>query len=140
MTMKSYQTQAKENGSLLFLPSLFYETMDIIFDSYEYFQFQENSEQDHVPPFLHAMYSHEMSRITMRLTSVMAWLMARKAISSGQLGGEDDPNSYRLDAIDECMMRNEAMEEYMPDYMKFLLDESFKLYERVYRLDRQLDS
>lgn len=134
--MKASQAQ-RANDSLLFLPSLFHETMDIIFDSYEYFQFQENMD-DQIPPFLHAMYSHEMSRITMRLTSVMAWLMARKAISSGQVGEEFSGEEYRLDATEECMIQNHAMEEYMPDYMKQLLDDSFKLYQRVYRLDSQL--
>lgn len=137
MNMKASNTH-HANESLLFLPSLFHETMDIIFDSYEYFQFQETMDED-IPPFLHAMYSHEMSRITMRLTSVMAWLMARKAISSGQMGDEMSADDYRLDAIDECLMQNHAMEEYMPNYMKRLLDDSFKLYQRVYRLDQQLE-
>ncbi len=136
--MKRQAPLSNEDQNLLFMPGLFHETMDIIFDSYEYFQLQDKINEGHIPPYLQTIYSHEMSRITMRLTSVMAWLMARKAVLSGQLSDEEASSEYRLDGTDICLQSGGDLQEVLPAYLIELLDKSLKLYERVWRLDAQL--
>lgn len=136
MTQKASVSSSDPN--LLFIPNLFHETMDIIFDSYEYFQLQDKVSQGQIPPYLQAIYSNEMSRITMRLTSVMAWLMARKAVLSGQLTDEEAQAEYRLDGADLCLQSGDDLQEILPRYLLELLDKSQRLYERVWRLDHML--
>lgn len=128
----------EDQPNLLFMPSLFHEAMDIIFDSYEYFQIQETLDDDSMPPYLRGVISNEMSRITMRLTSVMAWLMARKAVSTGQLSNEEASEEYRIDGVEHCLEQNQHLHTLLPEYMNELLDKSHQLYERVWRLDCQI--
>lgn len=129
---------AKNNPNLLFMPKLFHETMDIIFDSYEFFQIQDAMDDGRMSPHMRSLISNEMSRITMRLTSVMAWLMARKAVTSGQISDEQARAEYRIDGVDQCLERNPSLEALLPEYMIDLLDKSHKLYERVWRMDQAL--
>lgn len=136
------QTAAQHTSTpdpkLLFLPSLFHETMDIIFDSYEYFQVQDEMDDGQMPAYMRSLMSSEMSRITMRLTSVMAWLMARKAVCTGQISNEQACAEYRIDGVELCLQHREELAHLMPDYMNELLSKSYRLYERVWRLDKQL--
>lgn len=131
-------TAVKNNPNLLFMPKLFHETMDIIFDSYEFFQIQDEMDDGRMSPHMRSLISNEMSRITMRLTSVMAWLMARKAVTSGQISDEQARAEYRIDGVDQCLQRNPSLEALLPEYMIELLDKSQRLYERVWRLDQEL--
>ena len=126
------------NSNLLFMPGLFHETMDIIFDSYEYFQVQDTLDDGQMPAYMRGLISAEMSRITMRLTSVMAWLMARKAVCSGQISDEEACQEYRIDGVEQCLERRPDLQALLPDYMNELLDKSFYLYQRVWRLDNEL--
>lgn len=128
----------EDNPNLLFMPALFHETMDMIFDSYEYFQIQDAIDDGQTPSYLRHIISNEMSRITMRLTSVMAWLMARKAVSAGQLTDEEASEAYRIDGVEHCMEINPEVEAILPEYLTELLGKSYALYERVWRLDCQI--
>lgn len=134
----SSQPNAPHNPNLLFMPALFHETMDIIFDSYEYFQVQDALDDGKMPAYLRSLISTEMSRITMRLTSVMAWLMARKAVCSGQISDEEACSEYRIDGAEQCLDQRPDLEPILPDYMNELLEKSFHLYLRVWRLDNDL--
>lgn len=126
------------NSNLLFMPTLFQETMDIIFDSYEYFQVQEALDEGHLSPQMRSLIANEMSRITMRLTSVMAWLMARKAVSAGQLTDQEASREYRLNGASQCLEYHGEYASYLPDYLNELLESSYILYQRIWRLDLQI--
>lgn len=127
-----------QDPKLLFLPSLFHEAMDIIFDSYEYFQVQDEQDDGQMPPYMRSLMSSEMSRITMRLTSVMAWLMARKAVCTGQISNEQACIEYRIDGAELCLEHRTELETLLPEHMSELLKKSHALYARVWRLDSQL--
>lgn len=130
--------QQDADHKLLFLPSLFQEAMDIIFESYEYFEVQENIGTEAMPEVMRIVYAQEMSRITVRMTSVMAWLMARRAVLAGQLEDHEAAEHYRLDAVDECLAKGLVYADFIPEYMNQLLSRSLELYSRVLRLDYQL--
>lgn len=130
----------KHTSNLFVLPSLFHEAMDMIFDSYEYFELQDSLDDEQMPFHIQTLMSNEMSRITMRLTSVMAWLMARKAVLAGQLSDEEATANYRIEGEEYCLQQFEELERIMPEYMVELLARSYKLYYRVWRLDQTLNA
>jgi regulator of CtrA degradation len=76
-----------------------------------------------------------MSRITLRLSSVMAWIMIQRAVFSGKLQAQEAANRYGLDFRDICLVDNRVLHGVLPSYVCLLLDRSLELYERVMRLD-----
>lgn len=134
--MQPIARQAKlDQQQVLFLPSVFNETLTLLFDAHHYFQARGAEEQSVIPPKERPIYATEMSRITMRLTSVMAWIMVRKAVFSGKLDEEMAHEKYRLDAADFCLAPKPVAIDNLPYYIGYLSDRSRELYERVHRLD-----
>jgi len=80
-------------------------------------------------------YANEMTRITMRLTSVMAWIMVRRAIHAGRIDEAKASTDYRLEAVDVCREHKPEVLSQMPGYMNHLSEKSLALFERVHRLD-----
>lgn len=90
------------------------------------------------PPDPLAM-AKETMRLTSRLTQVMAWLMAQRAMHEGEIG-EDEfiKDKYRLEGQRVCLKRAiDEMEEDLPDGLSDLMSRSYSLYSRVNRLDEQ---
>jgi len=122
---------------VLFMPAVFNETLGLLFDTHHYFEQCGEEEQLRLPDNYRSAYTGEMSRITMRLTSIMAWIMVRKAIHTGKLGEDEAAQKYRLDAADICLTPIPKDVINLPFYIGELAERSRSLYERVHRLDEQ---
>ncbi len=122
--------------NVVFMSSVFNETMQLLAEAHEYFHLFGKDDQEHIEADLRSLYSCEMSRITLRLSSIMAWLMVQRAIFSGKIPSED-AHRYSLDFQDICRVDNRVLHGVLPSYVCFLLDRSLELYERVLRLDGQ---
>ena len=133
--MQQQAHQPEEQQQLLFLPSVFNETLDLLFDAHNYFQSRGIEEQSMIPAHYRPLFSHEMSRITNRLTSIMAWVMVRKAVCTGRIEEEMASENYRLDEEAAPLAEAEEMMETMPYYIGYLSERTKELYERVERLD-----
>ncbi len=131
------QTPTTDN-QLLFLPGVFNETLSLLFDAHHYFQSRGVEDQQTIPESLQVSYSNEMTRVTMRLTSVMAWLMVRRAIHAGRIEEAKAADCYRLDGADICLNQHVGALAEMPYYLNYLSQRSLDLYERVHRLDRMV--
>lgn len=125
---------AQEN--VVFMPSLFNETMQLLVDAHEYFAQFGPDDQSRIDPGLRTLYSCEMSRITLRLSSIMAWLMVQRAVFTGKIKAQE-VSDYALDFADVCTVDNRMLHGILPSYVCYLLDRSRELYERVLRLDEQ---
>ena len=134
--MRPIQQQADSDGQLLFLPGVFNETLALLFDAHHYFQAHGAKEQPDIARGAHPLYASEMTRITMRLTSVMAWIMVRRAIHAGRIEEEKASRDYRLEASDICRDYDAGTLTKLPNYMIYLSEKSLSLYERVHRLDQ----
>jgi hypothetical protein len=127
--------QAAPDTQLLFLPGVFNETLSLLFDAHHYFQSRGTEDQSVMDENLRLPYSNEMTRVTMRLTSVMAWLMVRRAVYAGRIDEEKASDCYRLDGAEVCLNHFPEILENMPYYLKHLSERSFAIYQRVHRLD-----
>jgi regulator of CtrA degradation len=123
--------------NVLFMPNVFNETMQLLADAHEYFAQFGEEDQKRLEEHLRSIYSCEMSRITLRLSSIMTWIMAQRAVFAGKIHVEEAAEHYSLDFQDACLVDNRALHGIMPSYVCFLLDRSLELYERVCRLDGQ---
>lgn len=124
--------------NVLFMPGLFNETMQLLKDAHEYFFLFGEDDQSRIEAQMRTLYSCEMSRITLRLSSIMAWIMAQRAVIAGKIDAEVAMKNYRLDFQDICMVDNRVLHGLLPSYVCFLLDRTLELYERVQRLDEQM--
>lgn len=134
--MRPIAQEAETDGQLLFLPSVFNETLSLLFDAHHYFQSHGANEQSDVTRADRPLYASEMTRITMRLTSVMAWIMVRRAIYAGRIEEDKASREYRLEASDICRDYDAETLTKLPNYMIYLSERSLSLYERVHRLDQ----
>lgn len=122
--------------NVIFMSSIFDETMKLLAEAHEYFQTFGQDDQSRIDAELRTLYACEMSRITLRLSSIMAWIMVQRSVFSGKIPKEDLPR-YGLDFQDICRVDNRVLHGVLPSYVCFLLDRSLELYERVLRLDGQ---
>lgn len=133
--MRPVARAESSNNQLLFLPGVFNETLALLFDAHHYFQSRGIEEQTLLDSQSRPVYASEMTRITMRLTSVMAWIMVRRAIYAGRIEEEKAAHSYRLDGDNICLEHLPEKLSQLPYYLSYLSDRSHELYERVWRLD-----
>ena len=126
--------------NVLFMPGVYNETMQLLTDAHEYFHLFGDDDQQRISPELKTLYSCEMSRITLRLSSIMAWIMVQRAVFTGKIPTEEAASRYGLDFKDVCLVDNRMLHGVLPSYVCYLLDRSLELYERVYRLDGQIKS
>ncbi len=130
----------KNAPHVMFMPGVFNETMQLLHDSYEYFSMFGDDDRSRIEAELKTLYSCEMSRITLRLSAIMAWIMVQRAVFAGKIEADEAARNYILDFQDICMVDNRMLHGVLPSYVCFLLDRSLELYERVYRLDSQFRS
>ncbi len=124
------------NGPSTFLNGTYDETMALLIEARNYISFHEAIDQRKLPPHARLQVSYECMRVTSRLTQVMAWLLAQKAVHAGELtleqvAGED----YALSGGDICSDPSGPENEDLPSGLRGLLERSHKLYMRVERLD-----
>ena len=115
------------------------EALDLLVEARNYvrndvmaFKYADN------PPDPVAM-TEETLRLTSRLTQVMAWLMAQRALHDGEIG-EDEfiKDKYRVEGQHVCLKRAiDGMKDDLPEGLNDLMDRSYSLYRRVMRLDEQ---
>ena len=83
---------------------------------------------------LHVGYQH--TRVSARLIQVMTWLLAMKALLSGEISPEQfTAPQYALTDSEECSSDKGETDEDMPAGLRDLLVRSHALYSRIKRLD-----
>ena len=119
---------------LFFMPSLFNQTVTLLLESRHYFSTYGKQLEQQLSVMQRAQFSREMSRITIRLSSVMAWLAVQRAILTGELSQKQAQEEFQLDGEEYGLSSDIEAEHMLPDEMCRLLEESRSLYERVHRL------
>ena len=84
----------------------------------------------------HLRFARETMRVTARLTQIMAWLLAQKAVHAGELTPHQAASeAYRLAGQAVCFDDDASQYVGLPDGLQALLGRSHALYVRVARLD-----
>ena len=118
------------------LDRTFEEGVALTVEARNYIAFQEQSSGRHqdLPHNLHVGYQH--TRVSARLIQVMTWLLAMKALLSGDISPEQFASpQYSLPAAEECENPTGPELEQLPQGLRSLLERTHLLYARILRLD-----
>ena len=129
------KTKTMDNQHVLFMPKLYDETMQLLVQSKNYFNLYSSEDQRQLSPLQRLIYSAVMSRITLRLSTTMGWIMARRAFHAGQVTQEELDNHYRLMFQNECMQESTYFHHFLPKFVQKLCKDSLALYSRIHALD-----
>lgn len=81
----------------------------------------------------------ETMRLTSRLTQVMAWILAQKAVHNDELTPEEGASErFRLSGQSVCLVEAPGQTGHLPRELRDLLQRSYDLYCRVGRLEEQI--
>lgn len=131
------QSTVESSASIFLMPSLYQETVQLLLDARYYFENDGKILETRLEGFRKHQFAMEMSRITLRLSCVMAWLSVQRAICEGEITREEARRDYALDGIHICLDSDVTAEHMLPEAMNELLENSRMLYERIYRLEQQ---
>ncbi len=126
------------SGQSFFLPAMFKQTLLQIRGAQTYFETQGKTELPMLPQQAQLLYATEMSRVTMRLSCVMAWCLGQQALVRGEINPHEALEHFRLEGADICLEAPSGSVRLLPPQMQEILTETHQLYERAWRLDEQL--
>lgn len=113
------------------------ETMALLVASRDYLSNAQPADAKGLKPIERLRVNCEAMRLTTRLTQIMAWLLAQRAVFEGEMTREmASSDEFRLAADEVCLAEtDETAGGLLPPRLSQLLDESRRLYLRVARLD-----
>ncbi|HUK58903.1 MAG TPA: DUF1465 family protein [Stellaceae bacterium] len=121
-------------GGTAFFGKTYGEAMGLVIEARDYLERQDEAAGRELAPVARMQMCAETLRLTARLTRIMAWLLAQRAVASGEISVED-ALAEPLDAFDVCSAGAEHEDIGLPPRLSELLGRSRLLYGRVARLD-----
>jgi regulator of CtrA degradation len=125
---------ASQTAETVFFGRTYGEAFRLLVEARDYFAFVEPDERGAVPTTRRVQMCSETMRLTARLTQIMAWLLAQRALQAGEMNREE-ALAAPLAGLEICMAGEETEEDGLPPGLSDLLGRSRKLYVRVARLD-----
>ena len=134
--MPDHGTQSRLAPRLV--DALYVEAMVLADEVRSYFDGAGSDARDALPPLVRVHFSCEALRVTSRLMHVVAWLLTRRALEAGEIAPAQgrDPGRRLGHAADS----DPAAFTALPDTARALIEASRELYQRVQRLDQDMDS
>lgn len=115
------------------------EALDLMVEARNYMAYVERRERARAGAHAGLRMSCEAMRVTSRLTQVMAWLMMQRAVHEGEVNeAEALAEANRLSGADVCLDETFSGDQTLPGSLRSLLDRSFRLYQRIARLEEQM--
>ena len=121
-------------GGTAFFGKTYGEALGLVVEARDYLERGESAESQDLPPLARMQMCTETMRLTARLTRIMAWLLAQRAVASGEMSVEE-ALAEPLNEFDICAAGAEHEESVLPPRLGELLVRSRRLYGRVARLD-----
>jgi regulator of CtrA degradation len=111
------------------------EAMSLLIEARDYLTHREPIDRNALVAEDRLRLCSESMRLTSRLTQVMAWLLAQRAVYEGEISQDRALAGHgALAGLEICMTDDEATDK-LPQRLVSLLDRSRRLYVRVARLD-----
>jgi regulator of CtrA degradation len=112
------------------------EAMHLLLEARDYLTYGEPRDRALLPPLDRLRLCCETMRLTARLTEIMAWLLAQRAVHAGEISQEEALSQHRaLSELKVCIDELDLADAAMPRGLASLLERSRALYIRVARLD-----
>jgi regulator of CtrA degradation len=130
------RSMAEARAPTAFFTKTYDEAMGLLVEARDYVAWREPTIRAQLPAIDRVKLCCETMRMTARLTQVMAWLLAQRAIVAGEMSETDMvARQEALARLEICMTDNAADLENLPTDVIDLLDRARRLYVRVARLD-----
>lgn len=124
------------NRPATYLNKTYDETMALLIEARNYVAYREPIEQRSLPFSTRLQVSYESLRVTSRLTQVMAWLLASRAVHAGELTPDAlTSDQFALSGGSICTDASGPDNTELPRGLRSLLLRSHQLYQRVARLE-----
>jgi regulator of CtrA degradation len=118
-----------------FFSGTYDEAIDMLVQTRDYLTAAGEKDSALLSHDLQKAYAFESLRLTSRLTRVMAWLLAQRAVHKGQMTIDEAlDEGFCLRNVAVCLEKG-ADNDGLPQGLRKLLDRSHSLYVRVSRLD-----
>jgi len=129
---------APQTPSPALLKKTYGETLDLIVEARNYMAYKALTERRRMDRLQSLKLSCEAFRVTSRLTQVMSWLMAQRAVQDGEISLDEAIEKFRLEAEDVCLDDSGHDDDGLPEGFRSLQHRSHRLYQRISRLDRMV--
>ncbi len=123
----------------LFISRLYDESFTLLVEARHYFQFSAAARmpEDGNSPQDRLFINYQAMRLTSRMTQMMAWLLAQRAVLAGELSVDEAcGGSFSLGGERFCTDDHDHHDARVPVALQHLLERSHTLYHRVWRLDQ----
>lgn len=119
--------------SRIIIDKIYQETLSLLYRTESFLKAYKNEGNSRRDQLLDLRINCELTRISARLTRVMAWLLAQKAACEGELDSEEANSiKYRVLRDPFCLKNSlQGQEKLLPPNVKALLIDSLSLYERA---------
>ncbi len=115
--------------------------MSLLVEARNYLSHREAKDGGGLGPDMRLVACYESMRVTSRLTQVMAWLLAQKAVQAGEITEREAVSDrFALSAARICLDVAGQGNMALPAGLRSLLDRSHRLYVRVGRLEEMVRS
>jgi regulator of CtrA degradation len=115
------------------------EAMGLLIEARNYVAVNELRRLPMLTPSDRLLLCCETMRLTTRLTHIMAWLLAQRAVHAGEITLADSAEEpYALGGAKTCLTVTEEVERLGDRWLLTLLERSHRLYIRVSRLDEMV--
>jgi Uncharacterized protein conserved in bacteria len=127
---------SEDRAATAFFGKTYDEAVDLLVEARDYFASQAPTDRANLDPIDELRASRECSRLTARLTHMIAWLLAQQAVLEGEIGRDEAAHvPWRLGGHAVCLGEPGVDTARLPPRLMRLLDKSRRLYVRVARLD-----
>jgi regulator of CtrA degradation len=122
------------------IDDLYQEAMRLAEQTRDYFDHVGQRERQRLAPMDRVVFSCESLKITTRLMHVISWLLVRKAVFAGEMSADAASTpERRLGRATPTPIDDKVRLGKLPRGTLTLIKQSQALYERLLRLDAQLN-
>jgi regulator of CtrA degradation len=130
--------QMQQPAPTAFFTKTYDEAIGLLLEARDYVARREPTDRARLDGVDRIRMCCETMRMTARLTQIMSWLLAQRAVFEGEMTEAEVVDRHQaLAELQVCMEEAEAMEN-LPPHLQRLLERTHRLYIRVARLDEMV--
>jgi regulator of CtrA degradation len=128
----------EQTAPTAFFTRTYDEAVGLLLEARDYVARREPADRARLDTLDRVKMCCETMRMTARLTQIMSWLLAQRAIYEGEMSEEDVVAQHQaLSELQVCMDQAEEL-DCLPPHLQKLLERTHRLYIRVARLDEMV--